>query len=118
MTTHITQDQIERIYTRYGGDMVNCARAIARQAVANHIDNHTADRIADTGKPMDRAVLEQVLDTLSRLRYDNSSALAEENFHEIADAVSTLLDAPCEEEAKPNCKTYGLFGPLKLKETQ
>lgn len=27
----LTDEQIERIYTRYGGDMMNCARAIERE---------------------------------------------------------------------------------------
>ena len=35
---HISQEQIESIYTRYGGDMTNCASAIARQAVENYVD--------------------------------------------------------------------------------
>ena len=26
----LTDDEIDRIYTRYGGDMMNCARAIER----------------------------------------------------------------------------------------
>lgn len=35
---HISPEQIESIYTRYGGDMTNCAHSIARQAVANYVE--------------------------------------------------------------------------------
>ena len=35
---HITEEQIEWIYTRYDGDMINCANAVARQAVVSYID--------------------------------------------------------------------------------
>ena len=42
-TEHITQEQIEAIYTRYGGDMANCAHSIAQQAVANYIEQRAKE---------------------------------------------------------------------------
>lgn len=39
----------------------------------------------------DRATLELVLRTLNRLRYDNDSAMAEEGFHEAAEALRAAL---------------------------
>ena len=40
---------------------------------------------------IDRATLELVLRTLNRLRYDNDSAMAEEGFHEAAEALRAAL---------------------------
>ena len=40
---------------------------------------------------IDRAALELVLRTLNRLRYDNDSAMAEEGFHEAAEALRAAL---------------------------
>ena len=40
---HITEDQIEWIYTRYDGDMINCANAVARQAVVSYIDQQAKE---------------------------------------------------------------------------
>ena len=56
---HITEEQIEWIYTRYDGDMINCANAVARQAVVSYVDQqakelpvlpeHIADVLVITG---------------------------------------------------------------------
>ena len=40
---------------------------------------------------IDRATLELVLRTLNRLRYDNDSVMAEEGFHEAAEALRAAL---------------------------
>ena len=40
---------------------------------------------------VDCATLELVLRTLNRLRYDNDSAMAEEGFHEAAEALRAAL---------------------------
>jgi hypothetical protein len=57
--SHITEEQIEWIYTRYDGDMINCANAVARQAVVSYVDQqakelpvlpeHIADVLVITG---------------------------------------------------------------------
>ena len=41
--SHITEEQIEWIYTRYDGDMINCANAVARQAVVSYIDQQARE---------------------------------------------------------------------------
>ena len=40
---HITEEQIEWIYTRYDGDMINCANAVARQAVVSYVDQQAKE---------------------------------------------------------------------------
>ena len=41
--SHITEEQSEWIYTRYDGDMINCANAVARQAVVSYIDQQARE---------------------------------------------------------------------------
>ena len=50
---------------------------------------------------IDRATLELVLRTLNRLRYDNDSVMAEEGFHEAAEALRAALA-----NAEPAIKRY------------
>ena len=50
---------------------------------------------------IDRATLELVLRTLNRLRYDNDSVMAEEGFHEAAEALRAALA-----NAEPTIKRY------------
>lgn len=48
--THISQEQIESIHARYGGDMANCAHAIARQAIANYIASKASEPAPTAGE--------------------------------------------------------------------
>ena len=50
---------------------------------------------------IDRATLELVLRTLNRLRYDNDSVMAEEGFHEAAEALRAALANAEPTQSKP-----------------
>jgi hypothetical protein len=63
----LTEEQIESIYTRYGGDMINCARAIERAVIVAQKDSAAHDGWqlvpVDATDKMRRAAASAYLDT-------------------------------------------------------
>ncbi len=115
---HITEEQIEWIYTRYDGDMINCANAVARQAVVSYVDQqakelpvlpeHIADVLVITGPSTHKHMQAgQYYYTSSQLQAYGAACAAHAREVALSEAAKVAAATVCDTHIPTGVKIYG-----------